>query len=277
MSVWVIVRLTFREAVRKKVLLAGLILGLVFLVIFAFGYRSVQREMTHNLGNVNRAAAGFTNFMTMAGLYVVNFLTLALAVLISVDTIAGEIASGTVHVLVSKPLRRWEVAIGKFAGFIGLFTLYLLLMAGGVLVVARVCSGYAVPNVARGLALLWLNSLLVLTVSLAGGARLPTMANGVLVFGLYGIAFVGGWIEQIGSLIHKQTPIDIGIAASLIYPGEALWRRAAFEMQSPMMRALGVSPFAPLSAPNGIMVGYAVVYLAVAFLIAVRGFNRRDL
>ena len=75
-----------------------------------------------------------------------------------------------------------------------------------------------------------------------------------------------------------KTPADyIGIAASLIYTGEALWRRAAFEMQPPVMRVLGACPFAPLSAPNGVMVGYAIFDLAAALFIAVRAFNRRDL
>ncbi len=277
MSVWVIVRLTFREAARKKVLLAALLLGLVFLVVYALGYHQIQVEIKRSSGNINRAAREFSNFIIMAGLYVVNFLTLVMTVLTSVDTLAGEISSGTVHVLISKPLRRWEVAIGKLLGFAGMFTLYLLLMAGGVLGIAYFISGTTVPNMTKGLALLWLNCLLVLTVSLAGGAKLSTLANGVMVFGLYGIAFVGGWVEQIGSLINKQAAIDVGIAASLLFPSEALWKRAAFEMQSPMFRALGASPFAPLSTPSSAMVVYAILYMTAVLFFAIRAFNRRDL
>ncbi len=277
MAVWVLIRLTFREAARKKVLLAALLLGLAFLAVFALGYYQVQSGVRRNPANVNRAAGEFRNFLVMAGLYVVNFLTIVLAVLTSVDTLAGEIASGTVHVVVSKPLRRSEVALGKFFGFACMLTLYLCLMAGGVLGTAYVFSGYIVPHMARGLALMWVNSILILSVSLAGGARFSTLANGVLVFGLYGIAFVGGWIEQISSFLNKQGAVDIGIAASLIFPSEALWKRAAFEMQSPLIRALGASPFAPLSAPNGVMVLYSIAYAAAALFLAVRGFNRRDL
>ncbi|HSF93630.1 MAG TPA: ABC transporter permease subunit, partial [Thermohalobaculum sp.] len=92
-------------------------------------------------------------------------------------------ASGTIHTLVSKPVQRWEIVFGKWMGFAGMLTLYLLLMAGGTIGLVYFISGYIAPNVLRGLGLLWMNAVLLLGVSLAGGAMLSTLANGVLVFG----------------------------------------------------------------------------------------------
>ena len=213
----------------------------------------------------------------MAGLYVVNFLTVMMAVLTSVDTLSGEIASGTIHTLVSKPVPRWEIVFGKWIGFAGMLTLYLLLMAGGTIGLVYFISGYVAPNVLRGLGLLWMNAVLLLGVSLAGGAMLSTLANGVLVFGLFGIAFVGGWIEQIGSFMQNQTAINVGIISSLLIPSEALWKRAAFEMQSPIVSVLGFSPFTSASMPSTLMVIYGLVYAILALLLAIFLFNRRDL
>jgi ABC-type transport system involved in multi-copper enzyme maturation permease subunit len=217
------------------------------------------------------------NFLFMAGLYVVNFLTVMMAVLTSVDTLSGEIASGTIQTLVSKPVQRWEIVFGKWLGFAGMLTFYLLLMAGGTIGLVYTISGYVAPNVLRGLGLLWMNAVLLLGVSLAGGAVLSTLANGVLVFGMFGIAFIGGWIEQIGSFIQNQTAVNVGIISSLLIPSEALWKRAAFEMQSPMVSALGFSPFTSASMPSTLMVGYGVVYAVLAQLLAIMLFNRRDL
>ncbi len=56
------------------------------------------------------------NFFLLAGMYGIAFLGVALALLISVDTLAGEITSGTIQTLVTKPLRRWEVVCGKWLG-----------------------------------------------------------------------------------------------------------------------------------------------------------------
>jgi hypothetical protein len=60
-------------------------------------------------------------------------------------------------------------------------------------------------------------------------------------------------------------------------PSEALWRRAAFEMQSPLSNAMRISPFSTLSVPSTAMVLYAVLYLAIALVIAIRRFSQRDL
>ena len=278
MTTLVIARLTFREAGRRKILLAALLLGLVYLAIYGVGFYYVNQETTRSeFGPGLLELNQIRNFLFMAGLYVVNFLTVIMAVLTSVDTLSGEIASGTIHTLVSKPVRRWEIVVGKWMGFVGMLTLYLLLMAGGTIGLVYVISGYVAPNVLRGLGLLWMNAVLLLGVSLAGGAMLSTLANGVLVFGMFGIAFVGGWIEQIGSFIQNQTAVNIGIISSLLIPSEALWKRAAFEMQSPLVGALGFSPFTAVSMPSNIMVLYGMLYAGLALWLAISIFKRRDL
>lgn len=273
----VIARLTFREAARRKILLAALALGVIFLVVYAIGFYYVNKDLSTsgNAGLIERSE--MRNFFMMAGLYVVNFLCVMMAVLTSVDTLSGEIASGTIHTLVAKPVQRWEIVLGKALGFSGMLTLYVLLMGGGVVAVVYLLGGYQAPNMLRGLSLMWLNVILLLSVSLLGGATLSTLANGVLVFGMYGIAFLGGWIEQVGSLVQNQTAVNIGIISSLIIPSEAIWRRAAYEMQSPLVQALGFSPFSSGSVPSLFMIAYAIVYAAIALLLAIRQFRRRDL
>jgi Cu-processing system permease protein len=271
----VIARLTFREAARRKILLAALLLGLVYLAIYAIGFHYVNAELVRSSRPMQTSE--LRNFLLLAGLYAVNFLTIMMAVLTSVDTLSGEIASGTIHTLASKPVRRWEIVLGKWLGFIGMLTLYLILMAGGTLGIVYLISGYTAPNALHGLGLIWLNGVLLLSISLWGGAMLSTLANGVMVFGLYGVAFVGGWIEQIGALLHNQTSITIGIISSLIIPSEALWKRAAYEMQSPLIGAIGFTPFSSPSVPSPSMVFYALLYTGVALGLAIWQFSRRDL
>ncbi len=273
----VIAGLTFREAARRRILLAALVLGLIFLAVYGFGFNFVQREATDGVARSPLARNEICNFLAMAGLYVVNFLLVMMTVLTSVDTVSGEIASGTMQAVAAKPLRRREILLGKWLGFAGMMTLYLVLMAGGVMGIVYAFAGYTVPHAFRGLALLWLNGLLLLSLSLLGGAVFSTLTNGVLVFGLYGIAFIGGWIEHVGSFMRNQTAVNVGVVASLLFPAEALWRRAAHEMQSPLVAALGFSPFTSPSVPSPLLVGYATAYAAVALALAAREFARRDL
>lgn len=282
MSTWVIAKLTFAEAARRRILLAALILGVIFLIIYGLGFHYILADAERSMRSPSIVQLNeIRNFLMMAGMYVVNFLTIMMTVLTSVDTLSGEIASGTIHTMVSKPIRRWEIVLGKWLGFAGMISLYLLLMAGGVVGLVFVLSGYLAPHPFAGTVLMWLNALLLLSVSLMGGTIFSTLANGVMVFGLYGIAFIGGWIEQIGTFLQNQaasqTAVNIGIITSLILPSEALWRRAASELQSPLVAALGFSPFTSTSVPSDAMIIYAVIYLLVVIAFAIRLFNARDL
>lgn len=277
MAVGIIARLTLREAASRKILWAALILGVAFLALYGVGAYFIQREIV-----LENTAQPFRremyNFMAMAGLYVVNFLVVMMTVLTSVDTLAGEIASGTIQAVVAKPVRRSEIVLGKWLGFAGMLALYVALMGGGVAAVTAAVTGFVVPGLARGLGLMALEGLTLLSVCILGGSLLSTLANGVLAFGLYGLAFVGGWIEQIGSLLRNEAAVNIGIVSSLMLPSEALWKRAAFEMQTPLVRDLGsMTPFSAASVPNERMILYAVVYIAVMMALALRQFSRRDL
>ena len=282
MNTIVIARLTFREAASRKIILAALLLGLLFLVVFGLGYHFIMSELEAQMKYMPSIQLNeIRNFLLMAAIYVVNFLTIMMAVLTSVDTLSGEISTGTVQTIVSKPIRRWEVVLGKWIGFVFMISLYMLLMAGGIILIIYLRSDYIPPNPLPAMGLLWLNALLMLSVSILGGTRLSTLANGVLVFGMFGVAFIGGWIEQIGSFLPdvatRQAATNIGVITSLILPSEALWKRAAHELQSPLVAAMGFSPFSGTTYPSDVMVGYAVLFILGSLLLAVWLFNKRDL
>lgn len=220
------------------------------------------------------------NFFFLAGLYAVDFLALAMGALASADTLAGEIGSGTIQALVTKPVRRAHIVLGKWLGFACLLALYLAMMAGGVIAIMYVRAGYIAPNPLAGVLLIYLTALVVMTITLMCSSMVSTLATGGIVFGLYGLSFIGGWVEQFGAVLKNQGAIDIGIISSLIFPSEALWRRASFEMTPAVAQALGFSfsgPMATISAPSELMVWYAIVYLGIALAVAVRMFAKRDL
>ena len=281
--IWIVARMTFQEAIRRRIVLTGLVLGLLFLIVFSIGSHMISIEITREAIAEGGAAyrnvmrTEMSNFLLMAGLYAVTFLSVAMGALLGADTLAGEINSGSIQTIVTKPVRRSDVVFGKWLGFAGLLGLYALLMAGGVVLIVFFQSDYLPRNMLAGLSLIYLESLVVMTISLAGSSAMPALATGGMVFGLYGLAFLGGWIEQIGSLMSNPTAVQIGIVTSLVIPTEALWRRAAYEMQTPLASTLGLSPFGAFSVPSLLMVLYALLYLVIIFAVAVSTFNRRDI
>jgi len=281
-KIWILARLTFREAIRRRIVLTGLILGILFLVVYSIGFYMIFTEISRETARDGTAFARVTrnemsNFLLLAGLYAVAFLSVAMGALLSADTLAGEISSGTIQTIVTKPLRRSDVVIGKWLGFAGLLALYLLLMSGGTVLSVFFQSGYLPRNLLSGLLLIYLEALLVMTFSLACSSAMPALATGGTVFGLYGLAFIGGWIEQIGAVFSNQTAVQVGIVTSLLFPTEAIWRRATFEMQSALGAVLQMTPFVTLSVPNLLMVVYAVLYLLITLAAAIRIFRNRDI
>jgi Cu-processing system permease protein len=254
------------------------LLGAAFLILYNLAFYFVR---TQPFGIPNQALAQREayNLLLMAGLYAANFMTGVMSVLLSADSLSGEISSGAIHTIVSKPVYRSVVVLGKWLGFAGLLALYVLLLAGGLVFSVSIQANFSPPNLLIGLGLMYLECLLVMSLTLAFSSRLSTLATGAAVFGLYGFAFLGGWVEQIGTLLKNQTAMDIGVAASLFMPSESLWRRAAYEMTSPILRALGnFNPFGGgASVPSTIMILYAALFTLVALGIAIHAFSRRDL
>ena len=282
-NIWILARMTFREAIRRRIVLTGLVLGVCFLVVFSIGFHMIYTAINQN-ADTRRCCANriFTRkepptFCCWQGLYAVAFLSIAMGALLGADTLAGEINSGTIQTIVTKPIRRSDVVLGKWLGFAGLLGLYSLLMSGGTVLSVFIQAGYIPRNILPGLSLIYLEALLVMTISLAGSSAMPALATGGMVFGLYGLAFLGGWIEQIGSVLSNPTAVKVGIVTSLIIPSEALWRRAAFEMQSPLSGALGGTPFSAFSVPSTLMILYAIAYLLAALVLAVNTFQHRDI
>jgi Cu-processing system permease protein len=281
-KIWVLARMTFHEAIRRRIVLTGLILGILFLVIFFVGFSMISNEVANDgLTRPDVMARVMQNemssFMLNAGLYAVAFLSVAMGALLSSDSLAGEISSGTIQTIVTKPIRRSDVVLGKWLGFAGLLALYLLLMAGGTVLITFTQSGYLPPNVLKALLLMYLEALIVMTFSLACSSAMSALATGGTVFGLYGLAFIGGWIEQIGAIFNNQTAVQVGIVTSLLFPTESIWRRAAFEMQSALATVLQMSPFTTTSVPSQSMIFYAMLYLLVTLTVAVKIFQSRDI
>jgi Cu-processing system permease protein len=273
---WIMAGVTFREAARRKILWTAILAGAAFLGLFATGLHfQVKDSGAHSVPPLIRHQVQAA--MLQIGFYAVNLLAVLMTILTSVDTLSGEISSGTIQAIATKPLSRWEILMGKWMGFAGMIAIYLAGMFGGVAAVGYFIAGVQAHNTFTGALLVYLECMLLLTVTFACGTRFSTLTNGVIVLGLHGLAFIGGWIEQIGALTTSPRLETLGIVSSLLMPSESLWRRASFEMQSSLTRSLQFSPFSSASAPSGAMVGYASFYLLMALAIALYNFRERDL
>ena len=277
MSLFIFSELTLREAQRRRILIVALIMGLAFLLLFAVGFHYVYLQMEKE-GVAAEQGQILTSFLLTAGLYAANLLVMVIAVLVSVTTISGEIDSHTIDALITKPVRRWEVVLGKWLAFAMLLAVYTLFLAGGLMLIVYARSGYSQNNIPVGLSLMILQALIILSITIAGGTRLSTLANGVLAFTLYAIAFLGGWVEQIGALFRNEAAVDIGIITSLIMPTEILWKKAQTLFQPQLTsNPYTAGPFAVASQPSDLMITYGILYMLFFLIFAMWSFSTRDL
>jgi ABC-type transport system involved in multi-copper enzyme maturation permease subunit len=288
MKVLTIARLTLREALRKRMIWGVLALSVLFIVLYFWGFTLVKadfdateaRRAQSGVGNTGEII-GFAFVSTILvglGFYTINFLAGVMTIFAAVGTVAGEIETGTFQAIVPKPLGRWELIVGKFLGFATMFVAYILIMSAGILITARIVANYTPGNIVPAIGLVMLVSLILLAVTILGSTVMQTMANGVVVFMLYGGAMLGGLLETMGSIFSIQALINIGVVTSLILPSDVIWRRASGLLQPDSnLRFDAPIPIAVSQPPSNAMIIYAVAYIVALVGGAVLAFRRKDL
>lgn len=286
-----IARFTLYEALSRRLILAGALISLAYVGLFALGFHfAYDRAIETTPNPESRLALGVAFAMlTLFGVYVVNYLAGFLALFLSVGAVSGEIDSGTLHAVLARPLGRSEFILGRWLGYVVLIGAYVVIMTVLVLGVARAIAGYEVPDPLPAVLLMLLEGILLLTLSLFGSTLMSTLANGVIVFTLLGLAWLAGVIEFVGRLLANapdasgaEAMMNVGTAVSLLLPSDALWRGASYYLQSPALLAAlsgaraGV-PFFSTSPPTPAMIVWSLGYVVVVLGGAVLAFRRRDL
>ena len=166
-------------------------------------------------------------------------------------------------------------------GLGGLLVLYACLFFGTVVGIVHYYTGLGVAGPLPALGFFCLIPVVLLAVTVLGSTVLPTLANGIAVFALYVVGFIGGTVEQLGALIDNAVMVRIGIVSGLLMPADALYRKMVAVLTAatadPLAAVRQMGPLGSLSEPSLWMLVYTLLYACAALALAVRVFNRRDL
>ncbi len=113
--IYALAKLSFKEAIRRRVIYAFSGMLLVFLFASWFIPSWHKDQVRTYVGVV---------FLAM------NALLLFTAALLSSFSIPSDIKQQTIHTIVTKPVERFEIVLGRFFGFLALMTLVLVAMTG---------------------------------------------------------------------------------------------------------------------------------------------------
>jgi Cu-processing system permease protein len=302
MSALVVARWTVLEARRRRLLLAGALLSVAFVALFVLGfallYRTQQRDLLEAQAqgtgpaaalNAREELLAMSTILVILGLYGVQFLAALLGLFLGVASVSPEIDSGALHAVLARPLSRLQYLMGRFLALAGLLTAYVVVMSGALLLTARIVAGYRPGDVTRVVGLMVLQVLILLAVSLLGSTVLPTLANGVVMLVLFGLAWLGGIIGFVGTIPPgNELMANLGTAVSLLLPADAVWRGASYHVLPPSFLVassfaggggddvVGI-PFGSTTPMAPAMLAWALAYPVACLALAVAAFRRRDL
>jgi ABC-type transport system involved in multi-copper enzyme maturation permease subunit len=281
MSVLTVARWTLKEASRRRLLVGGAVISVAFVVLFALGFAFLygKAEATPDESGLFVVFAAVVQ--TILGLYAVQFMTAFLALFLGIGSISPDVDSGVLHAVLARPISRPAYLAGRWLAYAGLLAVYVVVMASSLLLIAHLVAGYGPVDPVRSVALLVLEAVLLLTVGMLGSTFLPTLANGVIVFSMFGLAWLAGVIEFIGDAVANPAMRNLGVTVSLVFPSDAVWRGASYYAETPLFVAeaatQGGLPFAAQTPPAGPMVVWALAYPLVFLGFAFLAFRRRDL
>jgi Cu-processing system permease protein len=293
----VVARWTVLEARRRRLLLAGALLSVAFIALFAVGYTLLYHAQERELLEAQAAGGGaaglgsreellaVSTLLVVLGLYGVQFLAAVLALFLGVASVSPEIDSGALHAVLARPLGRLDYLLGRFLALAGLLTAYVVVMSGALLLTARLVAGYQPGDTSRVVGLMLLEAYVLLAVSLLGSTVLPTLANGVVMLALFGLAWLGGIIGLVGTIPPgNELLANLGTATGLLLPADAVWRGASFHalpasflVASSFAGGGDVVPFVSLTPIAPAMLAWALAYPVACLAVAAAAFRRRDL
>lgn len=273
--------LTLREALRRRVVWALLILTVVLLGLSAWGFSKLIGLNT-DLGTMTsgeaRLVASLLINLIMFGFSLIAAIGTAF---LAGPTLAGEVESGQALAVLARPVRRSAVLFGKWLGLITFGCGYVVLAGLAQLLVVRVVVGYWPPDPVAGLALLAAETITLLTLALLLSSVVSTMASGIIAVGLFGATWVAGVVGGVGHALGNAGVERVGTVSRILLPTDGLWHGAMNAFQDPsallqMGNNQGGFPFLSESALTPAYLAWAAVWIAVIWGLTALSFQRRD-
>jgi ABC-type transport system involved in multi-copper enzyme maturation permease subunit len=287
-AIWTITRLTVRETARRKLLIALLALTLIIIAVTLFG---ISRLSTIG-GNGEKLTPLEIKTVTSQILIVVMFMwsfVLALsAVFVAASQISGDIESGIAQAILTRPLSRADLILGKWLGLLGLLATYITGAVVVELIGIKLLTDYQPPDPVMLVAYLVGETAVLMTLALLISTRLSGMTGGVIALGAYGISWIGGIAGSIGAAFNNDTITHIGTTTQLLMPTDGLWRGAVYSLEPAAVitayrtvsgagRAVSANPFFQPSGPPLVYICWAAGWLLAVLALTIYSLDRREI
>jgi Cu-processing system permease protein len=255
----------FRESVRDKVLY-----NLVAFTLLLIGVSYLIGQLT---------AGQDVKIIKDLGLAATSVFGLFIAIFIGIGLVSKEVERRSIYSLMAKPIERYQVVLGKYAGLILTLAVNLAVMAVALYVVLAylrwisdpvVVSGWERPaldpQLLKAFALTFVELSMITAIALFFSTFSSPLLSAALTFGLFIAGRFSGDLRNFNQVVESAPAAALARTLYWILPN-----LAPFDVRAKVVHGEPVT-----AAYMALSTGYAILYLAALLTAAAYIFSRRD-
>ncbi|MDQ6604836.1 MAG: ABC transporter permease [Chloroflexota bacterium] len=279
--IWLLARMTFREAVRKKMIWAVVFLTALFVAFYGWGvYRFKETWDARAAARSFRFPITFNQAVDLnmaVAVFIIFFLAAVMGIFAAIGTIAGEVDGGTFQAILPKPIRRWEVVLGKWLGYALMLALYVGVTMAVVAAEVGAITGHIPAGTVKTTLIVIVATWWLLSLTVLGSTIFATMANGIVCYMFYAFGLAATIVESMGQLFQVRAMENAGLVLSLVFPSQRIYNYANYIIQPATNFAFGGNGGPSSTPPSGAIVPFAFGYLILLVIAACLVFRKKDL
>ena len=255
----------FRESVRDKVLY-----NLVLFAILMMGASYLLGQLT---------AGQDVKIIKDLGLSAMSMFGVFIAVFIGIGLVSKEVERRSIYSLLSKPIRRSQLVIGKYCGLTLTLAVNVAVMAAALYAVLAYLSWGVSPGQAAGwdapaldpalmkaIGLILVELMLVTAIAMFFSTFSTPMLSAALTFAMYVVGHFSADLRNFQDVVDSPGAARLVRGLYWILPN-----LAQFDVKDRVVHGLAVPPgYLALST------AYAALYIAMLLVVSVAIFSRRD-
>jgi hypothetical protein len=285
-ATWTVIRITLREGVRRRLLLALAGLSLVAVLMTAWGYAQLPHLPAGSNGPLSTSQIQLlASQLLILVMFMFGFVLALAAVFAAAPSVAGELESGEMLAVLARPLTRRSVLLGKWLALAIVVVLYAMVATALEYLAVGATTGYLPPQPAEASLYLAGEGLVILALTMALSTRLSPVTAGIVAMLCFGLAWLGGVVGGIGLAFGDPVTTQLATVTRLLLPTDGLWRGAIFSLEPAAIVLAGAAtgpefaafPFYAAAPPSVAYLVWSAAWIVGVLGAAVVSFGRRDL
>jgi ABC-type transport system involved in multi-copper enzyme maturation permease subunit len=274
-----IAALTIREAVRRRLLVAFVAITVITVGLSAWGFERLAHTRSITSGEAQVALPqALILFMFMF-----SFVVALSASAIASPSISSEIESGVLMTVVTRPVRRTEVLLGKWVGLAAMLAAYAGVVCALEFWVVDIVSGFLPPNPVLVAVYLFAEGLLLLTLAMLLSTRMSVIAAGVVGVAVFGAGWLAGVVGSLGTAFNIGALRTVGQVGRFVLPTDGLWHGVIYALEPTWLIGRRLTeggagdPFFVQSGPSWEYLLWVACWFLIILGLSIVSFERREL